>query len=594
MTWFAHRRVGVTGVCGAALLGSSLLAVAIPANGAVACAVDYQVINQWPGGFQGSVTLRNTGDAVSTWTLTFTFPDGQSVSQGWGGEWRTGSTPSVSGASWNSSLGSGGAVSLGFIGSWNGANGAARDFRFNGVACSGSGSSSTSPTTTTTTASRTTSTTTTTTTTTAPRTTTTTTRSSTTVTSPAAYPYPGNVTGSTGAHDPTVVKRPDGSYLVATTGRGIPLKTSTDRTAWRAAGSAFTGSMPWTSPYTTGDMWAPDLNYLNGQYYLYYSASTFGSSNSGIFLATSSSGDSGTWTNRGQVIGTTSSSNYNAIDPDLIVDAQGQWWLSFGSFWSGIKLIRIDPSTGLRSGSEMYSIASRSGGIEAADIFRAGDYYYLYVSFDRCCQGAASTYRIMVGRSRSITGPYVDRNGVAMTSGGGTQVLAGHGSIHGPGHSATLQRQRRRRVSTTTTPTRARRSSASISSATTPPAGPSSTDDTHDPSLIRSLPSAAGHLVTVHSVAGPRRSAGRALRGASRGTAGAPCPHALPARPARMPCWCCRAGVKGPSGTGKDIDSHEEPANPAPPVVGTVAMPVLVSGSPVITRGRWPVRWTIR
>jgi len=236
-----------------------------------------------------------------------------------------------------------------------------------------------------------------------------------------------------------VVKRPDGSYLVATTGRGIPLKTSTDRTNWRAAGSAFTGSMPWTSAYTTGDVWAPDLNYLNGQYYLYYSASSFGSSNSGIFLATSSSGNSGTWTNRGQVIGTTSSSGYNAIDPDLVVDAQGQWWLSFGSFWSGIKLIRIDSSTGLRSGNEMYSIAGRGGGaIEAPDIFRAGDYYYLYVSFDMCCRGASSTYRIMVGRSRSITGPYLDRNGVDMARGGGTQVLAGHGSVMAAGHSATL------------------------------------------------------------------------------------------------------------------------------------------------------------
>ena len=97
-----------------------------------------------------------------------------------------------------------------------------------------------------------------------------------------------------------------------------------------------------------------------------------------------------------------------------------------------------DPATGLRSGSSMTSVASRSGGIEAPDLYYRGGYYYLFASFDNCCKGAASTYRIMVGRSTSVTGPYVDSNGTAMTSGGGTQILAGHGSIHGPGHSATL------------------------------------------------------------------------------------------------------------------------------------------------------------
>ena len=71
-------------------------------------------------------------------------------------------------------------------------------------------------------------------------------------------------------------------------------------------------------------------------------------------------------------------------------------------------------------------------------LHRRGDFYYLFASFDRCCQGAQSTYRIMVGRSTSVTGPFVDRNGVAMTAGGGTQILAGHGSIHGPGHQAVL------------------------------------------------------------------------------------------------------------------------------------------------------------
>ncbi|MFI5913133.1 arabinan endo-1,5-alpha-L-arabinosidase [Dactylosporangium sp. NPDC051541] len=260
---------------------------------------------------------------------------------------------------------------------------------------------------------------------------------------PASYPNPGVVTGNTGAHDPSAVKTPAGGYIVAYTGTNIQLKTSTDRTAWRNAGAAFPNGASWTLPYTGGSnqLWAPDISYRNGTYYMYYSASTFGSNHSAIFLATSSTGASGSWTNRGLVIETQTSNNYNAIDPNLVVDASGGWWLTFGSFWTGIKLIKLNPSTGLRADSSLASIAQRtvnSGSIEAPYIFRHGSYYYLWASFDFCCRGASSTYRVMVGRSTSITGPYVDRSGVAMTKGGGTQVLATHGNIHGPGHQAVL------------------------------------------------------------------------------------------------------------------------------------------------------------
>ncbi|RYP82663.1 hypothetical protein DL769_001570 [Monosporascus sp. CRB-8-3] len=252
---------------------------------------------------------------------------------------------------------------------------------------------------------------------------------------------PGVVTGDTFIHDPTVVKTPGGTYIAAYTGDNVQLKTSTDRTAWRNAGAVFPNGAPWTTAYTGGakNLWAPDISYRNGQYYLYYSASTFGSSKSAIFLATSPTGASGSWTNQGLVIESTTSSNYNAIDPNLIVDAQGRWWLSFGSFWSGIKMVALNPSTGKRSDSTLLSIASRpsnGGAIEAPYITRNGNYYYLWVSFDSCCKGAASTYRIMVGRSTSVTGPYVDKSGKAMMDGGGTQMLASHGSIHGPGHNA--------------------------------------------------------------------------------------------------------------------------------------------------------------
>jgi arabinan endo-1,5-alpha-L-arabinosidase len=258
----------------------------------------------------------------------------------------------------------------------------------------------------------------------------------------AAYPNPGAVTGNTGVHDPTVVKTPGGSYIMAHTGANVALKTSSDRTAWRDAGAVFPNGAPWTTTYTKGDtnLWAPDISYHNGKYYLYYSASSFGSRNSAIFLATSTTGASGSWTNQGVVISSSDSNDYNAIDPNLIIDASGKWWLSFGSFWTGIKMISIDPSSGKRTGSTLVSLAKRDanveGAVEAPFITRRGKYYYLWVSFDKCCNGASSTYRIMVGRSTSITGPFVDRNGKNMMQGGGTEILASHGSIHGPGHNA--------------------------------------------------------------------------------------------------------------------------------------------------------------
>ncbi|GAA3019039.1 family 43 glycosylhydrolase [Streptosporangium longisporum] len=400
----------------------------MPAQAAVACRVDYAVASQWSGGFTGGVTVRNLGDPVDGWRLTWTFTGGQRISQAWNATaTQSGTAVTAVDAGYNAALPSGGSTTFGFNASSGTANPAPADFALNGVACTGA------PATPTPTASPTVSPTA------GPSPSPTPTGPT---TPPASYPAPGRVTGDIGVHDPTVVRRPGGGYLMAHTGDNVALKTSTDRVTWRNAGSVFPGGAPWTTPYTGGarNLWAPDISYHNGQYYLYYSASSFGSTNSAIFLATSPTGASGSWTDRGAVISTTASSTYNAIDPNLIVDGQGRWWMSFGSFWSGIKLIELDPATGKRLNTTIRSIAARPGStaIEAPFIVKHGGYYYQWVSFDRCCNGASSTYRVMVGRSTSVTGPYVDRNGVAMTSGGGTQVLAGHGSIHGPGHQAVL------------------------------------------------------------------------------------------------------------------------------------------------------------
>jgi arabinan endo-1,5-alpha-L-arabinosidase len=264
----------------------------------------------------------------------------------------------------------------------------------------------------------------------------------------AAYPNPGRVTGDvTGVHDPAMIKKPDGTYLLISTGNFLDIRTSTDRIHFTRIGSVWTNGAPWTHPYTLasdrGYLWAPDVTYRNGQYYLYYAASSFGSQKSAIFLATSPTAQPGSWTHRGLVIETSSANDFNAIDPNLVIDTSGSWWLSLGSFWTGIKLIRLEPSTGLRHATDrtIHSLARRtanSGSVEAPFIFRQGGYYYLFLSFDFCCRGTNSTYRTMVGRSTSITGPYLDRAGTPLTNGGGTEILATHDAIYGPGHPAVL------------------------------------------------------------------------------------------------------------------------------------------------------------
>ncbi|GIJ50889.1 arabinan endo-1,5-alpha-L-arabinosidase [Virgisporangium aliadipatigenens] len=255
----------------------------------------------------------------------------------------------------------------------------------------------------------------------------------------ATYPNPGTVSGNVSVHDPSMAKV-NGTYYVLDSHNGLEIRTSTDRTAWRLAGSVFPNGAPAeVADYTGGDrknLWAPDVSYRNGKFYVYYSASTFGSNKSAIFLATSATGAPGSYTQVGKVIETGTSSNYNAIDPNLVVDPNGNWWLALGSFWSGIKLISINPSTGLRNGSSIHSLATRtanSGSVEAPYIVYRSGYYYLFTSWDFCCRGTSSTYRTMVGRSTSITGPYVDRNGVALTAGGGSEVVASHDAIYGPG-----------------------------------------------------------------------------------------------------------------------------------------------------------------
>jgi len=253
-------------------------------------------------------------------------------------------------------------------------------------------------------------------------------------------------------HDPSIIKEGN-TYYVFSTRAGIAIRCSKDLIQWQLCGDVFAHLPEWAVKDVPGlrGLWAPDVSYFNGRYYLYYSASTFGSNHSSIGLATNetldSSSDKYRWVDQGKVIGSNIDDDWNAIDPNVVFDEHNQPWLAFGSFWGGIKLRKLEQATGKLSSQDqnLYSLASRPrtssspGAIEAPNIIRKNGYYYLFVSFDLCCRGANSTYNIRVGRARRLTGPYIDRSGKAMIDGGGTLVVGGAGRWAGPGHCAVLQ-----------------------------------------------------------------------------------------------------------------------------------------------------------
>lgn len=265
---------------------------------------------------------------------------------------------------------------------------------------------------------------------------------------------PPDLRGSLGIHDPSTVIQCNGRYYVFGTHGGIFSKSSADKQYWITGPSVFALAPSWTTNYSgtnsltasLDSFWAPDVIYFNGQYHLYYAISTFGSQKSAIGLATSPTLDptdpSYAWTDQGPVITSTGGSLYNCIDPCPVFDATNGLWLSFGSFWNGIYLVRLDPTTGLLNTAPTLThlaINLASGDpIEASYLYYHGGYYYLFVNWAQCCAGINSTYNIHVGRSTSITGPYLDRNNSSMLAGGGTLFLKTTGKYIGPGQVGIL------------------------------------------------------------------------------------------------------------------------------------------------------------
>jgi arabinan endo-1,5-alpha-L-arabinosidase len=260
-----------------------------------------------------------------------------------------------------------------------------------------------------------------------------------------------HLSGDLHTHDPALTRNGvHGDWYVFSTGDPtvahgtVQIRRSSDLRHWRYAGTVFNDIPTWVRTAVPGvqNLWAPDIHRHGGLYYLYYAASTFGSNRSVIGLATNTTLNPDNrayrWIDRGLVTQSTPQNDYNAIDPGIVEDVQGRPWMAFGSFWSGIRMLGLQwPSGKPAAGqAEPLRLADRHvppNAIEAPYIIRHGGYYYLFVSLDFCCRGLDSTYKIAVGRSRSVTGPYYDELGTPLVHGGGTVILSENRSMVGPG-----------------------------------------------------------------------------------------------------------------------------------------------------------------
>ena len=257
-------------------------------------------------------------------------------------------------------------------------------------------------------------------------------------------PQPLALTGSLGAHDPAALLVNNTFYLFAT---GLTAKTSTNLMSWTGGSNPLNPRPAWVTQNVPGatNLWAPDIIFFGGTYHLYYSASTFGSNRSCIGHATKADIATGSWMDQGTVICSNmgSSDNWNAIDPNVVIDDAGTPWMDFGSFWGGIKMIKLDATTGGRAADDtmVYSIADRPqgrGGPEGPWIIKRCGYYYLFESWGACCDGAYD-YNMRVGRSTTVNSGYVDKAGLRLLGGGGgTLVSQGNTTVHAPGHNAVI------------------------------------------------------------------------------------------------------------------------------------------------------------
>jgi arabinan endo-1,5-alpha-L-arabinosidase len=238
------------------------------------------------------------------------------------------------------------------------------------------------------------------------------------------------------APDPTIIRHSDGMfYLYATEDtHNMPIFRSSDLVKWDFVGTVFTNeTRPTFEP--GGGLWAPDINYVNGQYVLYYSMSVWGGETTcGIGRAIAANPE-GPFTDLGALFRSNTIDVVNSIDPFYIED-EGKKYLFWGSFhgiW-GIEL--TDDGLNIKEGAVKRQIGGTA--YEASYIHKRGNYYYLFASWGSCCEGLNSTYRVVVGRSQSLWGPYTNKSGKEMIANQHQLVISRNKYFAGTGHNSEI------------------------------------------------------------------------------------------------------------------------------------------------------------
>lgn len=234
--------------------------------------------------------------------------------------------------------------------------------------------------------------------------------------------------GQIGIHDPSTVVQCNGKFYVYGTG-GSAL-VSDDGWTWRRG----------VSPPRRG--LAPDVIHIGDRYYMYVAANTGAQPKAAVNMLWSKTLDPDSpeyrWEEGGGVASSDGIEESNAIDPGIFLDpTTARLWLVYGSYFGYIRLVELDPKTGKRLHPNDHPI-NLAINCEASDMMYHDGWYYLLATHGSCCRGADSGYNIRVGRSRKVTGPFLDEQGVDMIRGGGKQLIGSGGHVVGPGHFGLL------------------------------------------------------------------------------------------------------------------------------------------------------------
>lgn len=236
--------------------------------------------------------------------------------------------------------------------------------------------------------------------------------------------------------DPTLIRANDGYFYVYATEniRNLPIHRSKNLVDWEEVGTAFTEeTRPTFEP--KGNIWAPDISYIDGQYVLHYSMSVWGGEwTCGIGVATADKPE-GPFTDRGMMFRSNGIGVQNSIDPYYIED-NGKKYMFWGSF-RGIYGIELSADgLSVKKGAEKKQVAGTA--YEGTYIHKRGKYYYFFASIGSCCEGLKSTYTTVVGRSENLFGPYVDKKGQPMMDNHHEILIRGNEAFVGTGHNSEI------------------------------------------------------------------------------------------------------------------------------------------------------------